>query len=175
MGFSLLFCFIMAHTVISVDVNGLTDGDKRLGFLQWLSHLSPLVVCLQETHAVSNDDLLSWFSRFGYLCAGSFGTNYSRGVVVFIVRFWSVGLLFASSMVVLFWLSFVFVVRFSVLLLFMLLIVIQIVTLFWFVVLILSILLFLLFYAAISTRSWTVFGIAVGLLLLMSLGKVLLC
>ena len=47
-----------------------------------MSHLSPSVVCLQETHAVSNDDLLSWFSRFGYLCEGSFGTNHSRGVVV---------------------------------------------------------------------------------------------
>ena len=68
----------MALTVISVNVNGLRDGDKRLGFLQWLSHLSPSVVCLQETHAVSNDDLLSWFSRFGYLCAGSFGTNHSQ-------------------------------------------------------------------------------------------------
>ena len=45
-------------------------------------HLSPSVVCLQETHAVSNDDLLSWFSRFGYLCAGSFCTNHSCGVVV---------------------------------------------------------------------------------------------
>ena len=72
----------MALTVFSVNVNGLRDGDKRLGFLQWLSHLSPWVVCLQDTHTVSNDDLLSWFSRFGYLCAGSFGTNHSRGVVV---------------------------------------------------------------------------------------------
>ena len=47
-----------------------------------MCHLSPLVFCLQETHTVSNDDLLSWFSRFGYLCAGSFGTNHTRGVVV---------------------------------------------------------------------------------------------
>ena len=80
--FSLLFCFLTALSVISANVNGLRDGDKRLGFLQWLSNLSPSVVCLQETHAVSNDDLLSWFSRFGYLCAGSFVTNHSRGVVV---------------------------------------------------------------------------------------------
>ena len=72
----------MALTVISVNVNGLRDGDNRLGFLQWLSHLSPSIVCLQETLAVSSDDLLSWFSRFGCLCAGSFGTNHSRGVVV---------------------------------------------------------------------------------------------
>ena len=56
-------------------------------------------------------------------------------------------------MVVLFWLSLVFVVRFSVLLLYMLLIVIQIVTLFWFIVLILSILHFQLFSAAISNTA----------------------
>ena len=72
----------MALSVISVNINGLRDGHKRLCFFQWLSHLSPTVVCLQETHAVSNDDLLSWFSRFGYLCAGCFGTKRSRGVVV---------------------------------------------------------------------------------------------
>ena len=35
--FTQMFCFIMALTVISVNVNGLRDDDKRLGFLQWLS------------------------------------------------------------------------------------------------------------------------------------------
>ena len=145
-----------------------------LVFLQLLSHLSPSVVCLQETHAVSNDDLFSWFSPFGYFCAGSFGINHFR-VLFCIVRYWSVGLLFANSIVVLFWLSLVFVLLFSVLLLFMLETVILIVMLFLFAVLILSILLFLLFCAAISTRSWTVFWIAAGLVLLMSLAKVLLC
>ena len=39
----------MALTVISVNVNGLRDEHRRLGFLQWLSHLSASVVCLQET------------------------------------------------------------------------------------------------------------------------------
>ena len=34
MGLSHLFYFIMALTVISINVNGLRDGDKRLGFLQ---------------------------------------------------------------------------------------------------------------------------------------------
>ena len=141
-----------------------------LVFLQWLSHLSPSVVCLQETHAVSNDDLFSCFSPFGYFCAGSFGINHFR-VLFCIVRYWSVGLLFANSMVVLFWSSLVFVLLFSVLLLFML----ETVMLFLFAVLILLILLFLLFCAAISTRSWTVFWIAAGLVLLMCLAKVLLC
>ena len=78
-----LFIFLpMALTVISVNANGLGDEDRRLGFLQWLSHLSPSVVCLQETHAVLSVDLQSWFSRFGFLCAGSFGSVLSRGVAV---------------------------------------------------------------------------------------------
>ena len=72
----------MALTVISVNVNGLRDEHRRLGFLQWLSHLSASVVCLQETHAVSFADLQSWFSRFGLLCAGSFGSVHSCGVAV---------------------------------------------------------------------------------------------
>ena len=78
-----LFIFLlMALTVISVNVNGLRNENRRLGFLQWLSHLSPSVVCLQETHAVSSADLQSWFSGFGFLCAGSFGSVHSRGVAV---------------------------------------------------------------------------------------------
>ena len=78
-----LFIFLLiALTVISVNVNGLRNENRRLGFLQWLSHLSPSVVCLQETHAVSSADLQSWFSGFGFLCAGSFGSVHSRGVAV---------------------------------------------------------------------------------------------
>ena len=77
-----LFFLLMALTVISVNVNGLRDEHRRLGFLQWLSHLSASVVCLQETHAVSFADLQSWFSRFGFLCAGSFGSVHSCGVAV---------------------------------------------------------------------------------------------
>ena len=53
-----LFIFLlMALTVIAINANGLRDEDRRLGFLQWLSHLSPSVVCLQETYPVSSVDL----------------------------------------------------------------------------------------------------------------------
>ena len=72
----------MALSVISVNVNGLRDEDRRLGFLQWLSHLSPSVLCLQETHAVSSTHLQLWFSRFGFSCACSFGSVHSYGVAV---------------------------------------------------------------------------------------------
>ena len=82
MFFYSFFTLLMALMVISVNVNGLRDEHRRLGFLQWLSHLSASVVCLQETHAVSFADLQSWFSRFGFLCAGSFGSVHSCGVAV---------------------------------------------------------------------------------------------
>ena len=71
---------LMAPSLVSVNVNGLRDADKRLSFLQWLSHHSPSVVCLQETHALSSDE--QWFSRFGYLCLGSFGASHSCGVAI---------------------------------------------------------------------------------------------
>ena len=77
-----LVLLIMAFSVYSINVNGLRDEDKRLAFFQWLSHFSPLVVCLQETRAVSSSELSSWVSRFGYLCAGSSGSNRSCGVAV---------------------------------------------------------------------------------------------
>ena len=88
-----LFIFLlMALTVISVNEN------RRLGFLQWLSHLSPSVVCLQETHAVSSADLQSWFSGFGFLCAGFLVRFTLVGLLFCIGRFLSVGLWCANLM-----------------------------------------------------------------------------
>ena len=72
----------MALSVVSVNANGLRDEGRRLGFFQWLSHLSPLIVCLQETYALSSTDLQLWFSCFGFLCAGSFGSVHSCGVAI---------------------------------------------------------------------------------------------
>ena len=72
----------MALSLVSVSVNGLRDAGKGLSFLHWFSHLSPSVVCLQETHALSSDELSVWFSRFDYLFLGSFGSSYSCGVAI---------------------------------------------------------------------------------------------
>lgn len=56
----------MALSVIYVTVNGLRDENRRLGFLQWLSHLSSSVVCLQMC----------------FLSAGTFGSVHSRAVTI---------------------------------------------------------------------------------------------
>lgn len=37
----------MTVNIASLNINGLRDADKRLGFLRWLSHFSLNIVCPQ--------------------------------------------------------------------------------------------------------------------------------
>ena len=67
---------------LTVNVNGLRDPNKRMSFLQWLSHLSADFVCLQETHISSCTEAASWFSPYGFLVVASPGTVHSRGSVI---------------------------------------------------------------------------------------------
>ena len=91
------FTFDTALSIISVNVNGLRDRDKRAGFVQWLRSLpSPAdVVCLQECHCVSVDEVSFWFPGSGLLCAVSPGSNHSCGCIVLfrptlsLIRSWS--------------------------------------------------------------------------------------
>ena len=52
-----------------------------MSILQWLSHLSLDIVCLQETHITSPNECSAWFSSYGYMSVSP-GTNHSCGVVV---------------------------------------------------------------------------------------------
>lgn len=58
-----LFLLLMALSLISLNVNGLHDGNKRAGLLQFLRCLSspPDVVCLQEVHCISEAEDCDWF------------------------------------------------------------------------------------------------------------------
>ena len=93
----LTFTFDSALSIISVNVNGLRDRDKRAGFAQWLWLLpSPVdVVCLQECHCVSVDEVSFWFPGSGLLCAVSPGSIHSCGCIVLfrlslsLIRSWS--------------------------------------------------------------------------------------
>lgn len=69
-------------TFVSLNVNGLRDPNKRLSFLQWLSHSAADFVCLQEVHAVSCAECQRWFSPFGYLCVFSPGSSRSGGTAL---------------------------------------------------------------------------------------------
>ena len=79
-------CFVMACFCLTLNCNGLRDEGKRKGLLQWLLPLNPSFLCLQETHAVSNKELSSWFSPFGGLLVASHHTRLSAGVAVFASR-----------------------------------------------------------------------------------------
>ena len=69
-------------TIITVNVNGLRDPNKSMSFLQWLSHLSADVVCLQECHVLSCAEVDSWFSPYGCLALSSPGSVHSCGSVI---------------------------------------------------------------------------------------------
>ena len=60
----------MALSIISLNINGLRDVDKRRGVMQWLNSLpSPGdVLCLQETHYLSEAE-----SRVGTPYNGLYG------------------------------------------------------------------------------------------------------
>lgn len=60
------------------------DPTKRGGLLQWLRsvNLSVDVVCLQETHCVSEEECRSWFLHSGFNFAVSPGSNHSCGRIV---------------------------------------------------------------------------------------------
>ena len=53
-----LFMFQWHSLWCLLALMGMRDAGKGLSFLHWLSHLSPSVVCLQETHALSSSCFL---------------------------------------------------------------------------------------------------------------------
>ena len=74
-----MLVFVMA-LFTTINVNGLRDSAKQLSFCHWLSGLNVDVVCLQEQHAVSKEEVKSWFPSFSVV--GSVGSNKSCGVGV---------------------------------------------------------------------------------------------
>ena len=69
-------------TFITLNDNGLREPNKRMSFLQWLSHLSVDIVCLQETHVSSCHEGDSWFSSYGFYVVSSPGSIHSCGSVI---------------------------------------------------------------------------------------------
>ena len=72
----------MAISIATLNVNGLRDANKRMGFIQWLVCFNYDVLCLQETHISSYAECSAWLSPAGYDCLISPGSNRSRGSVI---------------------------------------------------------------------------------------------
>ena len=65
---------------VTINVNGLRDPAKRLSFCHWLCRLNSDVVCLQELHCVSENEVKTWFPSFSVV--SSAGSSKSCGVAV---------------------------------------------------------------------------------------------
>ena len=74
------FLFVVMASFVTINVNGLRDPAKRLSFCHWLSGYHFDVICLQETHCVSDAEVKSWFPS--YSVVSSVGSNKSCGVAV---------------------------------------------------------------------------------------------
>ena len=74
----------MALSIISLNVNGLCEPSKCEGLLQWLQSLPVMVdvVCLQDTHGVSDVECHSWFSSSGLSFVLSSGSRRPGGCII---------------------------------------------------------------------------------------------
>ena len=79
-----ILTLFMAFHLISLNVNGLRDADKRAGLLQWLRSLPSTIdiVCLQECHCSSEIECQDWFRSSGFASVVSPGSARSCGVIV---------------------------------------------------------------------------------------------
>ena len=82
--YSFLYFVLMALSILSLNCNGIRDQSNRSGLVQWLRSL-PLVVdvvCLQETHCVSQIECDLWFSSSGFSSCLSSGSNHFCGCII---------------------------------------------------------------------------------------------
>ena len=77
-----LLLFKMALLLLTVNVNGLRDPNKRESFMHWLHSAKPDLVCLQELHLGHEAEARSWFSSSGYVFMVSPGSVKSSGVAI---------------------------------------------------------------------------------------------
>lgn len=66
--------------LISLNLNGLRDLQKREAVKHWLVSSPANLFCLQETHSTSEIELSSWFPSF--TCVSSPGTHKKCGVAI---------------------------------------------------------------------------------------------
>lgn len=90
MFWSILPLLATAIVFLSLNYNGLRDDGKRRFLLKWVASINPTFVCLQETHALSDEKLSGWF---GSLVAASHRSRKSTGVAMFASRSSSISVL----------------------------------------------------------------------------------
>ena len=74
----------MSVNLMSLNVNGVRDKEKRLAIFDWLKEQNADVIFLQETHAESDEDILAWGKEWGGEFYSSHVSNFSKGVAILI-------------------------------------------------------------------------------------------
>ena len=77
-------------SVLTLNIQGLRSLTSRQTLIEWLNCFGPDIVCLQETHAKTEQEFASWFSnanpnirnKFKYKCISSPGKARSCGVAI---------------------------------------------------------------------------------------------
>ena len=80
----------MTVSILTLNIQGLRTLSHRQTLMEWLNCFGPDIVCLQETHAVSEDEFSTWFSvsnsqfknKYKYKCISSPGRVRSCGVAI---------------------------------------------------------------------------------------------
>ena len=77
-------------TLITLNIQDLRAVTSRQTLMSWLNCFAPDIVCLQETHSISEEEFSEWFSvsnldienKIKYQCISSPGTVRSSGVAI---------------------------------------------------------------------------------------------
>ena len=72
----------MSISLISLNVNGIRDKEKRLTLFKWLQEKNTDLCLLQETHGECIEDVNMWCNEWGGTIYSAFGSNMSRGVAI---------------------------------------------------------------------------------------------
>lgn len=72
-------------SVVTYNVNGLRDSDKRRSIFNYLKATKSHIILLQETHSSPEIENI-WSNEWGRKIIFNHGTNFSRGVALLIVK-----------------------------------------------------------------------------------------
>ena len=72
----------MSVKIISLNVNGIRNSQKRNAIFSWLNDNNADIVFLQETHCNSEQDKTQWSSEWGGKCIWSTSSSSSCGVAI---------------------------------------------------------------------------------------------
>ena len=72
----------MSLDLISLNVNGIRDREKRNSMFKWLKEQKADISFIQETHSINDNDITLWSKEWDGEIIASNGSNFSKGVAI---------------------------------------------------------------------------------------------